>query len=428
MRRGPTLRILRAFLAVCLFGAAAPVVMRAADVVLLRYSGPIGPVASSYVSRGIAEAEQAGAAAVVLELDTPGGLDSSMRVIIQREMNARIPVIVYVAPRGARAASAGCLIALAADVAAMAPGTNIGAAGPVGPEGSLTSQKILNDAAAYARSLAAAHHRNQAWAEQAVRQSVSVSADEALQLGVIDVVAPDLNALLRQLDGRRINGPKGEQLLSLASPTVIPVEMTWREHLLNGLANPDLAYVLVVLGLLAVIIEVFAPHGLVTGTIGALSLIVGLVGMALIPIGAIGMSLLVLGMVMLVLELKILSHGLLTFFGVICFALGSMLLVPHVPGYRLSTWLVALVALIWVAVTGIILRQVMLARRKPVLTGLARLVGAQGVAKTDLAPHGVVLINGEDWDAEAEIGPVDRGDRVQVFEVRGLTLRVRKIT
>jgi membrane-bound serine protease (ClpP class) len=131
---------------------------------------------------------------------------------------------------------------------------------------------------------------------------------------------------------------------------------------------------------------------------------------------------------MLVLELKILSHGLLTFFGVICFALGSMLLVPHVPGYRLSTWLVALVALIWVAVTGIILRQVMLARRKPVLTGLARLVGAQGVAKTDLAPHGVVLINGEDWDAEAEIGPVDRGDRVQVFEVRGLTLRVRKIT
>lgn len=414
--------------AVCLAALGMTTGTRAREVVVLRYAGPIGPVAVSYIDRGIGEAERRGAAAVVLELDTPGGLGSSMRQIIQREMNATIPVVVYVAPRGARAASAGCLIVLASDVAAMAPGTTIGAAHPVGPSGGAVSEKILNDEASYARVLAAAHHRNQDWAEQAVRESVSATADQAVADGVVDFMAADLNDLLRQMEGRRISDFKGGGALALAPVRITNVDMDWRERLLGGLAQPDLAYLLVLLGLLAIIVEVFAPHGLVTGTMGALALLVGLVGLALVPVDAIGLALVVLGLVLLVLELKLSLHGLLTLGGAGLFVLGSLLLVPRVPGYQLSTWLVALVALAWVGVTGMALRQVMLARRKPVLTGIERMVGATGVAKTNLAPRGVVLVGSEDWDAEAEPGPVGAGESVRVIEVRGLTLRVRKVS
>jgi membrane-bound serine protease (ClpP class) len=409
---------------VCLAVLCAAAAARAGDVVLLRYAGPIGPVAASYIDRGIGAAEQQGAGAV--ELDTPGGLGSSMRQIIQREMNAPIPVVVYVGPRGARAASAGCLITLAADFAVMAPGTNIGAAHPVGPSGGPVSEKILNDEAAYARVLAAAHHRNQTWVEQAVRESASATADEAVANGVVDFLAVDLNDLLRQLNGRRIIGFKGDRVLALAPVRLVPIEMGWRESLLNNLARPDLAYVLVVLGLLGVIIELFAPHGLVTGAAGIMALLVGLAGMALIPVDMIGMALAGLGLVLLVVELKIPLHGMLTLIGAGMFVLGSLLLVPRIPGYRLSNWLIALVALAWVAMTAVVLRKVPLAERKPVPTGLGQLVGTEGVAKTDLAPHGVVLLGSEDWDAVAEPGPVGRGERVQVLEVRGLTLRVRK--
>jgi membrane-bound serine protease (ClpP class) len=423
--------MIRAVASVCLAALGIAAGAQAREVIVLRYAGPIGPVAVSYINRGIAEAERRGAAAVVLELDTPGGLGSSMREIIQREMNTTVPVVVYVAPRGARAASAGCLIVMAADVAAMAPGTTIGAAHPVGPSGGPVSEKILNDEASYARVLAATHHRNQDWAEQAVRNSVSATADQALAGGVVDLMAADLNDLLGQIEGRRLAAMKGGQTLQLAPVQLTYVDMDWREELLGVLAQPDLAYLLVLLGLLAIIVEVFAPHGLVTGTAGALALLVGLVGLALVPVDAIGLALVVLGLVLLVLELKLSLHGVLTLVGAGLFVLGSLLLVPRVPGYHLSTWLVALVALAWVAVTGAALRKVMLARRRPVLTGIERMVGAVGVAKTNLAPRGVVLVGSEDWDAEADpsgAGPVGAGEQVRVTEVHGLTLRVRKVS
>jgi membrane-bound serine protease (ClpP class) len=237
------------------------------EVYVLQYTGPISAASAEYIERGISEAETAKAAAVVLELDTPGGLDSSMREIIQREMNARIPVIAFVAPRGARAASAGCIIVMAADVAAMAPGTNIGAAHPIYATGGTVSEKIVNDAAAYARSLADAHKRNVKWAEQAVRESVSITDQEALSQGVIDLTATDVSDLLARLNGRTIHRANGDVTLNLAGARIVPVEIDGREKIFGVLTDPTVAYLLLLLGILAVLVEIFAPHGFVTGTV-----------------------------------------------------------------------------------------------------------------------------------------------------------------
>lgn len=401
---------------------------RAGDVVVLTYSGPIGPISAEYIARGISEGEARGAAAVVIELDTPGGLDSSMRQIIQREMNARVPVVLYVAPRGARATSAGCLIVLASDVAAMAPGTNIGAAHPIDLSGGPVSQKILNDAIAYARSLAAARHRNEAWAEQAVRESVSLPADEAVKQGVVDFLADDLNDLLGKLNGRTVRTGAGEIRLSLAGAQTVAVGINWREEVLVTLTNPTVAYLLLLLGLLGIIVEVIAPHGFVTGTFGGIAFMLALVGLANLPVQLSGAALLILGVVLLLLELKITTHGLLTLAGLVAFVLGSLLLLPHVPGYDISRWAIGTVTLAWVGILGAVVRLVVKARHKPLLTGVERVVGQTGVAKTELAPRGVVLVGGEDWNAEADPAPVARGEKVQVLGVKELTLRVRKVS
>jgi len=263
------------------------------------YSGPINPASAEYIARGISEAEARNAAAFVLQLDTPGGLDSSMRDIIQHEMNARVPVIVFVAPRGARAASAGCIIVLAADVAAMAPGTNMGAAHPIYISGGTVSEKILNDAAAYARSIASARHRNSEWAERAVRESVSATSQEALSLNIIDLTANDVTELLSKLDSKTIHRADGDITLSLAGTTQIEIAMDSRERILETLNDPTVAYVLFLLGALAVVIEIFAPHGFVTGTIGAVAVILALVGLISMPIQISGAIVLLLGMLCL---------------------------------------------------------------------------------------------------------------------------------
>ena len=398
------------------------------DVFVLPYAGAITSASAEYITRGISEAEARNAAAVVLELDTPGGLDSSMRQIIQREMNARVPVIVFVAPRGARAASAGCLIVLGADVAAMAPGTNIGAAHPVYTLGGIVSEKILNDAASYARSLAAAHKRNVEWSERAVRESVSVTAPEALSLGVIDLIADDVADLLSKLTGRALHRPSGDVTLIVAGAQVITIEMDVREKLLAVLTDPTLAYLLFLLGALAIVTELVAPHGFVTGTVGAVAVLLALVGLANLPVQISGLALLVFGMVLLGLELKISSHGLLTFVGLLAFVLGSLLLLPRIPGYRISPWAIGTVTLIWVLMLGAVVKLVLRARRQPILTGIERVTGRVGVAKTDMAPRGVVLVNGEDWDALADTPPISPGERVTVVSVEGLTLHVRKIS
>jgi membrane-bound serine protease (ClpP class) len=412
---------------VIFFTLSAALPARATGVVVLTYSGPITPISADYISRGISEAEAGRAAAVILKLDTPGGLDSAMRRIVQAEMNSSVPVVVYVAPSGARAASAGCFIVFAADVAAMAPGTNMGAAHPVLLSGGIVSEKILNDAAAYARSIAAARHRNETWAEQAVRESVSITAEEALQQGVIDLMANNLGDLLRQLDGRVVHTPDGDKKLSLGGATPVSIGMNWREEIIGTLADPTIAYLLLLLGILAIVVEVFAPHGFVTGTLGAIALVLALVGLANLPVQLAGALLLILGMILLGLELKMTSHGLLMLAGLVAFVFGSLMLLPRVPGYRISPWAIGITALLWAVGLGAVVRLVLKARHRPVLTGIQRVIGSVGVVKTELAPVGVVHVNGEDWNAQADHPPIGRGEKIQVLEVDGLTLHVRKL-
>jgi len=398
------------------------------EVIVLTYAGPISPGAAEYIMRGIAESEARNASALVLQIDTPGGLDSSMRQIVQREMSARVPVIAFVAPQGARAASAGCIIVLGAEVAAMAPGTNIGAAHPIYSSGGTVSEKIVNDSAAYARSLAGAHHRNSAWAERAVRESVSATAEEALSLRVIDLMANDVPQLLSALDGRVLHLPTGDTKLMLNGVQVSSLEMDFREKVLGVLTDPTIAYLLFLLGVLAIVVEVYAPHGFVTGTVGVVAVLLALVGLANLPVQISGLALLLLGMALLGLELKITSHGFLTLLGLIAFVFGSLLLLPRIPGYRISPFAIGTVALVWAGMLGAVVRLVLRSRRAPVITGTDRLTGRAGVAKTDLSPRGVVLVGSEDWDAIAEIPPIARGERISVTSVDGLTLHVRRIS
>lgn len=418
----------RALLASCVLLVAAlcaPSGHAQREIVLLPYAGPIGPASAAYIIRGISEAQVRGAL-VILELDTPGGLDSSMRKIIQAEMNSRVPVVVFVAPAGARAASAGCIIALGADVIAMAPGTNIGAAHPVYVNGGAVSDKIVNDAAAYARSLAATHKRDVEWAERAVRESVSASAQEALSLHIIDLTARDVPQLISELNGRVIHRVAGDETLSLASPQAIEIGMDAREQFLEVLTTPTVAYLLLLLGILAIVIEIFAPHGFVTGTIGFVAFVLALVGLMDLPVQVSGLALLALGIVLLGLELKITSHGALTVVGLVAFIFGSLLLLPRIPGYRISPFAIGVTVLLWALMIGVVVRKVIASRHHPVLTGVQRVSGKSGIAKTGLAPRGVVLVDGEDWIALADDSPIAKGDRVTVISVEGLTLHVRK--
>lgn len=398
------------------------------EVVVLSYAGAISPAAAEYIERGIGEAEARNAAAVVLQLDTSGGLDSSMRQIVQREMKARVPVIAFVAPPGARAASAGCIIVLGAEVAAMAPGTNIGAAHPIYSSGGTVSEKIVNDSAAYARSLADAHHRNSAWAERAVRESVSATAEEALSLRVIDIMANDVQQLLSALDGRVLHRPIGDTKLTFTGVQQSSLEMDFREKFLGVLTDPTVAYLLFLLGALAIVVEISAPHGFVTGTVGVVAVLLALVGLANLPVQISGLALLLFGMALLGLELKITSHGFLTLLGLVAFVFGSLLLLPRIPGYRISPFAIGAVALVWAGMLGAVARLVLRSRHAPLLTGTHRVTGREGVAKTDLSPRGVVLVDSEDWDAVAETPPIARGERVSVTSVDGLTLHVRRIS
>ncbi len=407
-----------------IFGAPGAFAQR--DIVVLPYAGPIGPASAEYLTRGITDAEARNATAVILELDTSGGLDSSMRQIIQREMNSRVPVIVFVAPRGARAASAGCLIVLGADMAAMAPGTNIGAAHPVYVSGGTVSEKVVNDAAGYARSLAVAHKRNAEWSERAVRESASATAEEALSLGVIDLMANDLSQLLSELQSRTVHRANGDVTLNVAGAQIVTVEMDAREKLFSVLTEPTVTYLLLLLGALAVMVEILAPHGFVTGTLGFLALLLALVGLLNLPVQVSGLVLLLLGMVLLGLELKITSHGFLTLLGLVSFVCGSLLLLPRIPGYGISLFAIGTVTLLWALTLWIVVRLVLRSRHQPVLTGTQRLAGRVGYAKTDLSPRGVVLVNGEDWDALADARPITRGDKIVVVSVEGLTVHVRK--
>ncbi|MGH7305473.1 MAG: NfeD family protein, partial [Candidatus Rokuibacteriota bacterium] len=360
----------------------------------------------------------------------PGGLERSMRAIVQRMMNAEVPVIVYVSPTGSRAASAGVFITMAAHVAAMAPATNIGAASPVAVGGTADKtmmKKIENDAAAFIRTVALERGRNAEWAEKAVRQAVAITEREALKLKVIDLIADSVPDLLDKLDGRTIKLPKGPVTLATKGAPVRPIEIGFRDRFLNVITDPNVAYVLMMLGMLGLFFELSNPGVILPGVIGGISLILAFFAFQSLPINYAGLLLILFAIVLFVAEIKVVSHGVLAIGGMVSMALGSLMLfdAPEV-GFRVSWWLIVPTVLATAGLFLFVVAAGVRALGRPPSTGAEGLVGKTGTVRERLGPEGQVMVSGEIWRALAEGEPLEPGTQVRVVGVNGLTLKVAK--
>jgi membrane-bound serine protease (ClpP class) len=398
-------------------------------VTVATYDGVINPVAAEYLHDALASAEAEKSQALVIALNTPGGLDSSMRLIIKDITSSTIPVIVYVWPSSGRAASAGVFITMAAHVAAMAPGTNIGAAHPVNMGGGemdkTLQEKVENDSVAYIKSLAQQHGRNAAWAEDAVRKSVSVTEREALKLHVIDLVAEDLQALLKQVDGRRVPLSSGSSMLKSAGASLREFPMGLRLEWLKAISDPNIAYLLMTIGTIGIIAELYSPGAILPGIVGAISLILAFYAFQSLPVNYAGMLLFLLGIVFFVLEASVTSYGLLAIGGVISMLIGSVMLIKSDAEFFQISWAVILpVVTLASAFTLLVIGTGINALRRRPTTGREEMVGLVGIARTALAPDGQLAIRGELWEAVSE-QPVPAGDEVVVTAVEGLRLRVK---
>ena len=406
-------------------GSTAPVLVARVDTI-------IHPVAAEFVRRAVAEAEAARAAALVIELDTPGGLLTSTREITRALLQSRVPVVVWVGPEGAQAASAGFVVLMAADVAAMAPGTNTGAAHPVTGDGKdvggKMGEKVVQDTAAQVRALAARHGRNVQLAQSAVLESRSFTAEEALRARLVEVVAPTLPALLRAAHGRQVGKAGGAvERLRTAGAAVRRLEMGPVQRLLAVVSHPNVAYILLSLGFLGLYFELATPGAVLPGVVGAICLLLGFYALSVLPLDYTGVALLLLAVLFFLAEIKVASYGLLTVAGVVCLVLGSLMLFESPePALRVSLWLVAAVAGSVVVTAAFLMTLVLRIHRSPVRTGREGLVGERGVARTSLAPAGKAFVHGELWSAVAE-QPLEPGQPLEVVSVEGLTLRVRPL-
>jgi membrane-bound serine protease (ClpP class) len=421
----------RLALALALLAAAAGPA-GAATVSTLELDGVITPVTVRLVAAAIEQARKDGAAALVIQLDTPGGLERSMRSIVRDMLSSSVPIVVYVSPTGARAASAGAFITLAAHVAAMAPATNIGAAHPVavgggGQPDKESMKKIENDAAAFIRSIALERGRNVEWAEKAVRQSVSATEREALKVGIIDLIAESLPDLLAKIDGRQVKTPAGPVALRTKGATAKAIEVGWRDRFLALITDPNVAYILLMLGMLGLFFELANPGVILPGVIGGISLILAFFAFQTLPINWAGLLLILFGIVLLLAEIKVVSHGVLTIGGVIAILLGSVMLVntPELPvrvSWGVIVPVVGATAGVFVFLVGAGLR----AQLQRPATGSEGLLGAVAVARTPLDPEGQVFVDGALWRAVSNAGRVEEGERVRVVGVDSLTLRVTR--
>jgi len=402
-----------------------------APVAVIELDGAITPVTSRLLTAAIDRAQAERDQALVVKLNTPGGLESSMRSMVQSILKAEIPVIVYVAPKGARAASAGVFITIAAHVAAMAPATNIGAAHPVavggGDTGKEMGKKIENDAAAFARSLAAERGHNVEWAEKAVRASVSATEREAVKLKVVDLVADSVPDLLDKIDGRTVKTARGNVTLATKDAPVKLIEVGFRDRFLALITDPNIAYILMMVGMLGIFFELQNPGVTLPGVIGGISLILAFFAFQSLPINWAGVLLILFGVGLLIAEIKIASHGVLTAGGVVAMILGSFMLyeAPEV-GFRVA-WTVILPTVgataglvIWAVSAGV--RAMM---RRPV-TGSSGMIGRLAVARSALGPEGQVQLDGEIWRAVSDGGAIAAGEQVRVTAVDGLTLKVSR--
>jgi membrane-bound serine protease (ClpP class) len=424
-------RLRRAFLlllAVAAFVAASPV--GAADIPVVRVielDNDINPVTAEFVVDAIAEANRGAFAAIVIELDTPGGLSTSMNTIVKAILASKKPVLVYVAPEGARAASAGVWIGQAADLLAMAPQTNIGSSTPIAAGGGDIPkderQKVVNDAAASLRALAREHGRNVQWVDRAVRHASNLAAREALAMNVIDAVAVSLPALLRQVDGVRTK-PKGH-VLHLKGARLDRVELSGWKRILDVLIDPNIIVILLSVGTLGIVVELWNPGLVLPGTVGAISLILGLFGLSVLPISWAGLLLMLLAIGLWGTDLFVPTHGALTLAGAAAFVFGALLLFdPAGDAYEVSLTLVLGITGMLMLFFAFAIAKVVQARRRPVTVGASSMVGATGIARGDR----LVFVNGELWQAVSEDGaPLEPGQRVAVDDVQGLRLVVHRV-
>jgi membrane-bound serine protease (ClpP class) len=419
-----------AFAAALLLCATASAATSRPRVLAVKFENDVNPVTQEYVTDAIDRAEEEGYAAVILLLDTPGGLDSSMRAIIKRELDADVPVVLYVYPPGSRAASAGAFLAMAADIAAMAPQTNIGSSTPVNLGGEDIPKdlrnKIVNDAAAYIRELATEHGRDADAAEKFVREGANLGARDALEGNVIDVIAADVPALLEQIDGMRTK-PKG-LVLHTAGAEIDTIEMSFWKQILDTIIDPNIILLLMSLGVLGITVEIFNPGLIFPGTLGAISLIIGLFGLQVLPISWAGVLLLLLAALFFGAEPFVMSHGALALAGGTCFVLGSLLLFePAGDAYEVSWQVAVAIAGTFVVLFGFAMTKAVQARRRIPTTGQEELVGQVGVVRKALDPNGLVFVHGELWQARTSGEAVAVGEQVRVEGIEdGLVLEVRR--
>ena len=433
------------WLLLCLLTGAR---VQAAEILVLEIAGSIGPATSDYVRTSLHAAADRGAELVVLRMDTPGGLDGAMRDIVKAILASPVPVAGYVAPSGARAASAGTYILYACHIAAMAPGTNLGAATPVSigglsetpPAGSAPAggehqsssgtlkDKQVNDAAAYLRSLAQIRGRHVEWAERAVREAASLPAEEALALGVIDLMAEDLDALLARLHGWKVTLPAGERRLALIGLAQVPLAPDWKNRLLAVLSDPNVAYLLLLIGLYGLIYEFSNPGIVLPGIVGAVSLVLALYAFQLLPVNYAGAALMLLGLALLLAEAFVPSFGALGMGGLAAFVFGSLILIEtDVPGFDLSRSLVGFLGGASALLLAAIVHLAVQSRRRPVVSGAEELPGSLGVALSGFPGSGRVRVHGEVWRATAEVA-IAAGQAVRVRDRDGLVLRVNPVS
>ncbi len=422
------------------------------SIIQLTIEDVIGPATDDYIERALTSAVQEQAKLVVIRMDTPGGLDTAMRGIIKNITNSAIPVATFVAPTGARAASAGTYILYASHIAAMAPGTNLGAATPVQIGGMPTpgktdkekeketkdrstqpapadakTRKVINDAVAYIRGLAELHGRNQDWAEKAVREAASLQASEALKLNVIDIIADSVPDLLNKLEGREILVLGEKRTLHTAGLPVKQIEPDWRSRLLSVITNPNIAYILMLIGIYGLIFEFSNPGAIVPGTIGAIALLLALYSFQLLPINYAGVALILLGVALMVGEAFQPSFGMLGIGGTIAFVIGSIILMDtDTPGFGIDISVILTFAATSVLIFIFVIGMAIKARQRPVVSGMEELIGGEAIADNDFDRQGTVTIHSEHWNAVTE-QPLHKGQTVKVIDINGLILHVKPL-
>ncbi|MCC7159080.1 MAG: nodulation protein NfeD [Ignavibacteria bacterium] len=423
------------FLFALLFALCGEVVsQKAPEVYLVKIDGSINPATSDYIHKAIEEAKNKGAECLVIELNTPGGLLKSTRYIVSDLLMSPIPVIVFVSPSGSQAASAGVFITLASNIAVMSPGTNIGASHPVNTQGgmdSTMSEKVTNDAAAFIRSISEKRKRNVKWAEDAVRKSVSITETEALKDSVIDLIAADMNDLMHKIDGKEVETSTGKKILNTKNFNIVNFEESWFQKFLGIISDPNIAYILMMIGMWGIILEFYHPGAILPGVVGAICILLGLYGLHTLPINYAGAGLILLAIILFIAEIKITSYGLLTVAGVISMLIGSMMLIdsgsPLESTVRISMSVIITTVIIIAGLFALLAWLVIRTYRRKAMTGVSGMIGEIGEVFIDIVNGtGTVKILGEIWKAQSSEN-ISKGKKVKVLDVKDLTIIVQKV-